>query len=85
MHISGNLVIQRRRRALRPSVDLLDDRCLLSAFSPAQLTQAYGLGAIAFATPDRMVTGDGSGDGKGLEKDMQCRLDGHSPGDIPLS
>jgi hypothetical protein len=32
-----------------------------------------------------MVTGDGSGDGKGLEKDMQCRLDGHSPGDIPLS
>src|SRR5271166_1881360 len=74
MHISGNLVIQRRRRALRPSVDLLDDRCLLSAFSPAQLTQAYGLGAIAFATPDGMVTGDGSGDGKGL---VEVKGDSH--------
>ncbi len=56
----------RTRRGLRPFVDLLDDRCLLSVstgLTPAQITAAYGLNAITF-TPSSgsPVTGDGSGE-----------------------
>jgi subtilase family serine protease len=50
-----------RRRALRPTVDRLDDRLLLSGLSPAQLTHAYGLDAIGFAVNGQAVKGDGSG------------------------
>ena len=79
MHISVNLVIQKRRGALRPSVDLLDDRCLLSA---SALRNDPGLWPRCdrVRNTGSMVTRDGSGDGKGLEKDMQCRLTGTAQG-----
>jgi hypothetical protein len=51
-----------RRRRLLPGGDQLDKRCLLSGFSPAQLTHAYGLDAITFTSPSgSTVKGDGSG------------------------
>ena len=51
----------RRRRSLRPVLDQLDDRCLLSGLTPAQVTSAYGLDAINFSTASGAVKGDGSG------------------------
>jgi subtilase family serine protease len=45
---------RRRGLCLRPQIDLLDDRCLLSSLTPSQVTAAYGLNAIT-------VKGDGSG------------------------
>lgn len=52
----------RTRRRLRPAVDRLDDRCLPSGLTPAQLTHAYGLDAIAFSSPSgAAVKGDGTG------------------------
>jgi subtilase family serine protease len=65
--------MRNRRRAprLRPSLDELDDRCLLSGFSsyqptgftPAQITAAYGLDAINFTSPSgKAVKGDGTGE-----------------------
>jgi hypothetical protein len=53
-----------RRRAHRalPLLDPLDDRCLLSGYTPAQLTGAYGLNAITFTSPTgSTIRGDGSG------------------------
>ncbi|MHB1555935.1 MAG: S53 family peptidase [Isosphaeraceae bacterium] len=51
------------RRALRPSCDRLDDRWLPSGLDVAQLTQAYGLGAIAFPSPSGTpIVGNGSGE-----------------------
>ena len=51
------------RRSLRPHLEPLDDRCLLSGYTPAQLTHAYGLDAIAFRTSaGAIVPGDGSGE-----------------------
>jgi subtilase family serine protease len=48
---------------LRPQLDLLDDRCLLSGLTPAQVTAAYGLNAINFTTSSgTKVNGDGSGE-----------------------
>src|ERR1700735_2980249 len=38
----------KRPHALRPIVDRLDDRCLLSGFSPQQLQTAYGLQTLTF-------------------------------------
>jgi subtilase family serine protease len=63
----------RNRRAprLRPHLDELDDRCLLSGFSsyqpsgytPAQITAAYGLNAISFTSSSgSAVKGDGTGE-----------------------
>ncbi len=52
----------RRRRHLRPVLDQLDDRCLLSGLTPARLTGAYGLDSINFSTPSGIVKGDGSGE-----------------------
>ena len=52
----------RRRHGLRPTLDRLDDRCLLSGLTPAQLTHAYGLDAITFPTTSGTVTGNGSGE-----------------------
>ena len=51
----------RRRRSVgfRPRFDALDDRCLLSGFTPSQITRAYGLDAITFA--GGTVKGNGSG------------------------
>jgi len=55
-----------RRRVLRPILDCLDDRCLLSTLpldgmTPAQLTRAYGLDAITFRVGNQTVKGDGTG------------------------
>ena len=50
---------RRRGLCLRPQIDLLDERCLLSGLTPAQLTAAYGLNAITFG---KTVNGDGSGE-----------------------
>jgi hypothetical protein len=53
----------RRGLRLRPLVDQLDDRCLLSGLTPAMLTAAYGLDAITFTSPTgSSVKGDGSGE-----------------------
>jgi hypothetical protein len=63
--------MRNRRRGLRPSVDQLDDRCLLSSYSPtgssgytpSQITSAYGLNAITFTSSSgATVKGDGSGE-----------------------
>ena len=58
---------KRRRRSLRPFLDYLDDRCLLSGSlpagdTPAQIAAAYGLNAITFTSGGRTVTGNGSGE-----------------------
>jgi subtilase family serine protease len=49
---------RRRRPEVRPTLDPLDERCLLSGLTPAQVTHAYGLDAITFGT----VVGNGSGE-----------------------
>src|SRR5262245_36775215 len=52
----------RTRRRFRPALDRLDDRCLPSGLTPAQLAHAYGLDAIAFTAPSgATVKGDGTG------------------------
>jgi hypothetical protein len=52
----------RRRHGLTPTLDRLDDRCLLSGLSPAQVTQAYGLNTITFPTSSGTVAGNGAGE-----------------------
>ena len=50
-------------RRLRPGLDLLDPRCMLSSLTPALLTNAYGLNAIGFTSRSgSAVVGDGSGE-----------------------
>jgi hypothetical protein len=51
----------RRDRDFRPTLDQLDDRCLLSGLTPAEVTAAYGLDSIQLATPYGPVKGDGTG------------------------
>ena len=60
----------RRSTWIRPQLDHLDDRCLLSGYSPiassgytpAQITAAYGLNAITFTSSSgSTVKGNGSG------------------------
>jgi len=53
---------RRRGLCLRPQIDLLDERCLLSGLTPLQVTAAYGLNAINFTTSSGPVKGDGSGE-----------------------
>jgi subtilase family serine protease len=51
------------RPRYRPSLEPLDDRCLLSGLTPAQLTHAYGLDAITFTSSSgTSVKGDGTGE-----------------------
>lgn len=51
-----------RRRRLAPGVDGLEDRRLLSGFSPSQVQAAYGFPGVSFATPGGgTVAGDGAG------------------------
>jgi hypothetical protein len=59
-----HLMRTRHRRSLRPVLDQLDDRCLLSlsGLSPAQVTQAYGLNAIGFTTSSGTIKGNGAGE-----------------------
>ncbi len=53
---------KRRSRGFRPRWDHLDDRCLLSGYTPAQVTAAYGLNAISFeSSAGATVAGDGTG------------------------
>ena len=53
---------KRRSRGFRPLWDHLDDRCLPSGYTPAQVTAAYGLNAISFpSSSGAAVAGDGSG------------------------
>ena len=55
--------MKNRRFAHLPDLDRLDDRCLLSGLTPAQLTHAYGLDAISFGTAaGTTVTGNGAGE-----------------------
>jgi len=51
-----------RRWVLRPTLDRLDERALLSALSPAVLTHAYGLDAITFNAGGQVSKGTGSGE-----------------------
>ena len=62
---------RRRGPRLRPLVDELDDRCLLSGFTPnqpsgytpAQIAAAYGLSGITFKSESgATVPGNGSGE-----------------------
>ena len=52
----------RHRRALRPVLDQLDDRCLLAGLTPSQVTQAYGLDAITYSTSSGSVKANGAGE-----------------------
>jgi len=53
---------KRAPRRFRPRWDVLDNRCLLDGYTPAQITAAYGLNAITFLSPTgTKVAGDGSG------------------------
>jgi hypothetical protein len=63
--------MRNRRRGLRPHLDILDDRCLLSGYSPTaqtgytpgQITSAYGLNAITLtSSTGSTVQGNGSGE-----------------------
>ena len=63
--------MRNRRRDLRPHLDILDDRCLLSGYAPAaqtgytpaQITSAYGLNAITLmSSAGSAVQGNGSGE-----------------------
>jgi subtilase family serine protease len=52
----------RASRRYRPRWDLLDERCMLSGYTPAQITAAYGLNAISFTSSSgAKITGDGTG------------------------
>ena len=50
---------RRSRLAARPRLERLDDRCVLSAVTPAQLDTAYGLNAITFSNGTVKGTGEG--------------------------
>ena len=63
--------MRNRRQRLRPILDQLDDRCLLSGYSPpstsgytpSQISSAYGLNAITFTSSSgSTITGNGSGE-----------------------
>jgi hypothetical protein len=56
-------VMRKPRRVIRPRVERLDDRCLPSGYTAAQVTHAYGLDDITFTSPTgQTVAGDGSGE-----------------------
>ena len=53
---------KRALRRFRPRWDLLDERCLLFGYTPAQITAAYALNAISFTSSSGgKVVGDGTG------------------------
>ena len=61
-------MLRTRRRVLRPTVDRLEKRGLLSTLAPiaggltpAQLRHAYGLDAVVFRAHGQAIVGDGSG------------------------
>ena len=70
----------RTSRRLRPALDRLDDRCLPSGLTPAQLTHAYGLDAITFTAPSgATVKGNGAGSTIAL---IEAYHDATLPGDV---
>jgi hypothetical protein len=73
---------RQRCRGLRPSLDALDDRCLLSMLTPAQVTNAYGLDSVSFRAPSgSIIAADGSGETIALIEayhDPTLRFDLHS-------
>ncbi len=69
----------RTRRAIRPALDRLDDRCLLAGLTPAQITAAYGLDAIRFPTASGTTKGNGSGETIAL---IEAYHDPYLPGDL---
>ncbi len=53
---------KRKQCRFRPGWDLLDGRCLLTGYTPAQITGAYGLAGLSLtSTSGATVRGDGSG------------------------
>ena len=52
---------RRSRRAIRPRLEILEGRAVLSALTPAQLVTAYGLNAVTFKSGTGTVKGDGAG------------------------
>lgn len=53
---------RRRRHRSAPRVEALEDRRLLSGYSPAQVRAAYGFDRVAFRSPSgATVAGDGAG------------------------
>ena len=60
-------MVRKRQRFLRPCIDRLDDRCLLSGsglpagLSPVQLKTAYGINAVQFVANGLPYVGDGTG------------------------
>jgi subtilase family serine protease len=62
MYISRQRSMRNRcRRGVQLTWERLDDRCLLSGLTPAQVTTAYGLSSITFPASAGAVKGDGSG------------------------
>ena len=55
------ILIRHRRRALRPDLDILDDRCLMTILAPVQVVHAYGLDAVTVGINGTVVQGDGAG------------------------
>ena len=49
------------RRVACPRIEVLDNRCLLSTLSPAQVSHAYGLDQLVFSSPAGAVVGNGAG------------------------
>jgi hypothetical protein len=49
-------MIRKGRRRLRPTIDRLDERCLLSGMTPTQLINAYGLKGLTFNSANGTVT-----------------------------
>lgn len=49
------------RRAFRPILNRLDDRCLLSGLTPAQMCHAYGVDSFHFVSHGQSIKADGSG------------------------
>src|ERR1700722_10444860 len=59
----------KRPQFLRPALDILDDRCLLSAtvlpsggFTPSQILTAYGLNSLTVTPPAGMAQANGTGE-----------------------
>jgi subtilase family serine protease len=59
----------KRPQFLRPALDILDDRCLLSAtvlpsggFTPSQILTAYGLNSLTVTTPAGTAQANGTGE-----------------------
>jgi hypothetical protein len=55
--------MRKPRRIVRPSLERLDGRCLLSGYTAAQVTHAYGLDDITLTSPTgQTVAGNGAGE-----------------------